>query len=215
VSSYIPLAVDGLIVLCILAIFSASLGGYNAAWLSGVVMAFTGLSIYFNVSHMPADVSLINRYLLGGAFPVIVFLASESTSWQIKRMVAFMATVRTYGELVITVGELTSRKATTETEIEANQAQAQALNEKIKNYQTTVTNLERDLVILSTSAEVNEENLETVERRVKIIRIKAADPRTTQAQLAEILGTSQRTISRDISELTNGIASNIINGKKG
>ncbi len=213
VASSIPIAVDGLIVLCILAIFSASLGGYSAGWLSLVVLVFTGISIYFNVRHMPEGVATVDRYLLGGAFPVIVFLASESTSWQIRKAVAFVQTLKTFQQLVVSVGKLKDNEAQAGASIKSLGEQAKATKAQIENYQKTLTNLERDLIILAVSADASESNSETIERRVQIIRIKESAPKTTQAQLAEMIGTSQKTISRDCKQLSNGIASSIINGK--
>ncbi len=205
VANYIPIAVDGLIVLCILAIFSASLGGYSAAWLSGVVLIFTALSIYFNVQHIPENVSAVNRYLLGGAFPVIVFLASESTSWQIKKAVSFVQTMKTYSQLVEMVTSLRTEKTELSAVIEEQRVEEGEKGDLIKQYRDTIASLELDLAILAVSQDASEDNGDVIRRRVAILRAKSLEPTLTQAQLAERLNVAQKTISRDISAM-NGAA---------
>lgn len=209
VAHYIPIAVDGLIVLCIVALFTASLGGYKATWLSFVVLFFTGLSIYFNVSHIGEGVSQVDRYLLGATFPVIVFLASESTKWQIEKAVAFVQSLKTYQELRSDVAKLTIQQGELNQSVGDLEETTQTLTEQIIDYKTTVDSLELDLSVLAASADATEENKDVILRRVAILRAKHSNPTLSQTQLAEMLNTSQKTISRDINAM-NGIYQGLV-----
>ena len=55
VANYIPISVDGIIVLSIIVLFSASLGGYSSPWLSLIIIGFRGISIYFNIQHIDSN----------------------------------------------------------------------------------------------------------------------------------------------------------------
>lgn len=215
VAAFIPLSIDGLIVVSIIILFSLSLAGQKANILTIVIIVFTGLSVYINIQHIDESVNVINRYIVGAVFPITVFLTSELVSFSLRRTTAYISKLKTFQQLVELVTSLKATETETEIRIEAMNTQAGSLQAQINDYQTTVTNLERDLAILAVSANYDEATAETIERRVQIIRVKEADPKTTQVQLAELLGTSQKTISRDISELSGIVMNgNSKNGRK-
>lgn len=88
VSSWIPIAIDGFVLLGVLVVFGASLVGDQVGWVRFLIFAFAVVSVIFNVAHiLEANGSKdlqAQHVLLGAIFPLIVFLASEVTSKQIS-----------------------------------------------------------------------------------------------------------------------------------
>ena len=100
VAGWIPVSVDGVILLSVLVVFGASLVGAKAGWVRLLIFSFAVISVIFNVAHIIQPKQLetnpietkqaqpkkadVQHYLLGAIFPVVVFLASEVTSHQIS-----------------------------------------------------------------------------------------------------------------------------------
>lgn len=88
VAAWIPISVDGFILLLVLIRFGGSLVGTDEKWVQFLMIAFALISVLFNVSHISSGIDATwMQWLLGCIFPGIVFAASEATAIQITNYI--------------------------------------------------------------------------------------------------------------------------------
>lgn len=149
VAAWIPVSVDGFILLGILVVFGASLVAAGAGWVRFLIFTFAAISVIFNVTHILETLGgkiLIapQHVLLGSIFPVVVFLASEVTSKQITAYIKRRSVLRSNDELMANISSLKRQKRSLAQEIEGKRVKMLAEAEASVKAELIETESKRD-----------------------------------------------------------------------
>ena len=186
VANWIPVSVDGFILLGIFAVFRASLGGENAGWIRFLIFAFTCVSIVFNVAHITeTQTATLNHYLLGAIFPAVVFISSEVAAHQITTYTRRHAALKTIDQIHADILRL---------EMEAAELQAQVAAQK-----------SREKIARKTKPQPR-----TAKKRSKIeqrrdVVLRHVNNGKSVSEIAAIVGASADTVRRDMQALNGKI----------
>lgn len=168
VSNWIPIAIDGFVLLGVLVVFGASLVGERVGWVRFLILAFAVVSVVFNVAHIIEKQTETSKpfslepqhILLGAIFPIIVFLASEVTSKQISAYIERKSSLMTNQLLVKKIADLGKEKQNLVQEIEAKRRVMLAdAEESIK---AKLDNLSRQHDVLQSEIRKAESKLESL-----------------------------------------------------
>jgi hypothetical protein len=123
VAAWIPVSVDGFILLAILVVFGASLVAAPAGWVRFLILIFTIISVVFNVAHITETAKpTVENILLASVFPVVIFLASEITSHQITAYIKRRSAFKSNEQLLTEIEALAEEKMALGVEIEQTRA---------------------------------------------------------------------------------------------
>ncbi len=181
VAIWIPVSVDGFILLAVLVSFGASLVGASAGIARLLIFSFTAISVIFNVAHIAkAGNADLQHILLGAIFPVVVFLASEVTSHQISAYIKRKDTLKTNQVLAKEIETLRQEKAILPQEIrQKRQAMLTEAQASVK----------ADIATLDTQRDTLQADVHKIETRLKVLSQKTENIYTTDdLQGAHFLG---------------------------
>lgn len=206
-SFFVPLLVDVLIATAVYITLINEESGEKPGLAWSVVIAFTCGSIYLNYLHYPKTVP---GYTMSAFIPLVVFVASELSKQQMQiraRRDSVIITLEKLREKVKTLTaetvkieadnrQLQEAKAQENRALETQkaelQAELQALDDAIKQARSTL----KDIEILPTKLDP---------RAIKAIQFDALTyAGMTQAQAADLLGHTPKTLKSYVDEYVNG-----------
>lgn len=203
VAKWIPVSIDGGIGLMILTIFACSYVGRKCGLIKLAVLVLTGVSIMFNVAHISqgSQADFIH-YLLGAIFPLMVFVSSEVTSFQIKGYIDRKRDIQTNARLKGEIDTLTGQLDALEGEIESERLRLQTEAEAATR--AHLEQLEQQRADLAAEIESAEGKLQRLEKKIEEAEgqlftaedLKAAyalgqNPKLSGANVGEIYGVGQ------------------------
>ena len=212
VAPFVPVSVDGFIVLSIIVIFASSMGGYSAKWIRLALLIATGVSIFFNVAHVAESNRDLTHVLLGAVFPVIVFMATEISAFQIKAYVVRRSLIKTVSNLFAHSVELANERDQLENKVSILRRDkaileetSQQLTEQIEDYTTTFEDIKAKIALVVLASGENQDST-VIQRRVKLIQTKVNKPNMSTRALAKALDVSERTIYDDVKSLNGALS---------
>ncbi len=213
VASWIPVSVDGFILLGITVVFAASLVGDSAGWVRFLILVFTGISVLFNVAHITeTQDTTLQHYLLGAIFPVIVFLSAEVASHQIRAYISRRSSLKSNADIAAEIDILTNRRDNLSAEIEKEiEAERIELSATLATIHGQINQAERQLAALKSQAKkAQSETTSADQDHIKGAYLIGQNPNITGKELAEALGrtsaTFGNTIKSKIKSHVNGTA---------
>lgn len=211
VAIWIPVSVDGFILLAVLVSFGASLVGASAGAARLLIFSFTAISVIFNVAHIAkADNADLQHILLGAIFPVVVFLASEVTSHQISAYIKRKDALKTNQVLADEIEAMQQEKTLLPQEIDQKRqamlveaqssvkAEIAALDEQRETLQAEVHKAESRLKTLSQKTE----NIYTADD-LQGAHFLGQNPDATGNEIAMALGRRSATFGNSLKKKLN------------
>ena len=213
VASWIPVSVDGFILLGITVVFAASLVGDSAGWVRFLILVFTGISVLFNVAHITeTQDTTLQHYLLGAIFPVIVFLSAEVASHQIRAYISRRSTLKSNADIAADIAALTDRRDNLSAEIEEEtEAKRIDLASTLATLHDQISQAERQLGTLKDQAKKAQSETDLGSQDlIRAAYLIGQNTSITGKELAEALGrtsaTYGNTIKSKIKSQVNGTA---------
>lgn len=202
-----PFLVDVLIAIAVYITLTNKEQGETTGLAWSVVIAFTAGSIYLNYLHYPKTIS---GYTMAAFVPVVVFVASELSKQQMEIRARRSSVILTAEKLRAMVRDLTNETV----KIEAGNRQLEQANrEQIRAMETQQAELQAELQTLNDSIKQAKSTLKDIEnlptkldhRAVKAIQFDALIyTGMTQAQAADLLGHTPKTLKGYADEFVNG-----------
>lgn len=202
-----PLLVDVLIAIAVYITLTNKEQGESTGLAWSVVIVFTAGSIYLNYLHYPKTLA---GYTMSAFVPVVVFVASELSKQQMEIRARRSSVILTLGKLREKVKDLTAETV----KIEADNRQLQAAKtQEIRTLETQITEMQTELQTLDDVIKQAKSTLKEVEtlptkldhRAVKAIQFDALIYMgMTQAQAADLLGHTPKTLKSYADEFVNG-----------
>lgn len=200
VAAWIPISIDGGILLMVLTIFACSYVGRKCGLIKLSLLALTAVSIMFNVAHI-AQVEKVGwiHYLLASIFPAMLFISSEVTAFQIAGYIGRKQSVMTNARLKAEIERLMNRQSTLADEVAEAETELATIRDQVSEAKQRLTETRKE-------AKQDKAQSEIEARHEIILRAKQANPDITQKELAAMTGVSVRTISNDLKQLNGSIA---------
>lgn len=190
-----PLIIDGALVVFALAVVRASLSKDGQIWLWGLVLLFTGATIYFNVTHA-SDTTLTAR-LVALMPPVALFLSFETLMSMVRNDVNRQSVTRSIAELS---QERDAQRQEWETERQTVTAEIERMSKQRDKLQVELSQLRED---------VSQEKMTPVQLRRQQLPELVTDG-VPVADIAERFSVTPKTIYRDLDIL--GLSPPTVNG---